>query len=134
MSIALRIKELRQLSGLTQKEFSAKINIDNSQFSKIEQGKLQPTLNQLMEISSIFTIPMDELCFGKKNENLINSQNKPYETKENNNNIDYKELADSRREIIELLKEKVNNLQVENSNLKQALASSSGSGQSRVAG
>ena len=63
MSISLKIKELRKSKNLTQKEFSSKIKVDDSQFSKIEQGKLQPTLNQLMEISSNFNVSMDELCF-----------------------------------------------------------------------
>lgn len=66
MSISLKIKELRKLKKLTQKELSSKLNMDDSQFSKIEQGKLQPTLNQLMELSSIFNVSLDELCFDKK--------------------------------------------------------------------
>lgn len=66
MSISLKIKELRKLKKLTQKEFSSIIKIDDSQFSKIEQGKLQPTLTQLMEISSNFNISLDELCFNKE--------------------------------------------------------------------
>lgn len=67
MSISLNIKELRKSNNLTQKAFSAIIKVDDSQFSKIEQGKLQPTLSQLMDISSNFNISLDELCFHKKN-------------------------------------------------------------------
>ena len=59
--IGLNIKELRKERKLTQLEFSTRIGIDNSQLSKIEQGKLMPTLNQLMEISSIFNISLDWL-------------------------------------------------------------------------
>ena len=59
--IGLNIKELRKERKLTQLEFSTQIGIDNSQLSKIEQGKLMPTLNQLMEISSIFNISLDWL-------------------------------------------------------------------------
>lgn len=79
--IGLRIKELRVEKKLTQKEFSEKIHIDNSQLSKIEQGKLLPTLSQLLEISSIFEISMDWLTGDgsmlkntpptKENKNLI---------------------------------------------------------------
>ena len=60
-AIGLNIKELRKDRKLTQLEFSTQIGIDNSQLSKIEQGKLMPTLNQLMEISSIFDISLDWL-------------------------------------------------------------------------
>lgn len=60
-AIGLNIRELRKDRKLTQLEFSTQIGIDNSQLSKIEQGKLMPTLNQLMEISSIFDISLDWL-------------------------------------------------------------------------
>jgi phage repressor protein C with HTH and peptisase S24 domain len=66
MSISLKIKELRKFKKLTQKEFASLIKVDDSQLSKIEQGKLQPTLTQLMEISSNFNISLDELCFDKE--------------------------------------------------------------------
>ena len=60
-SIGLKIKELRKEEKMTQKALSAKIGIDDSQLSKIEQGKLMPTLTQLLEISSIFNISLDWL-------------------------------------------------------------------------
>ncbi|WP_205630532.1 XRE family transcriptional regulator [Flavobacterium psychrophilum] len=80
MSISLKIKELRKNKKLTQKEFSSIIKIDDSQFSKIEQGKLQPTLNQLLEISSNFNISLDDLCFDKEthDDNVINEPSEIY--------------------------------------------------------
>ncbi|HHT9079677.1 TPA: helix-turn-helix domain-containing protein, partial [Flavobacterium psychrophilum] len=80
MSISLKIKELRKNKKLTQKEFSSIIKIDDSQFSKIEQGKLQPTLNQLLEISSNFNISLDELCFDKQahDNNVVNEPSEIY--------------------------------------------------------
>ena len=69
--IGLKIKELRKDRKLTQIEFSSKIGIDNSQLSKIEQGKLMPTLSQLLEISSIFKVSLDWLT-GKENKKPIN--------------------------------------------------------------
>lgn len=69
--IRLKIKELRKDKKLTQIEFSSKIGIDNSQLSKIEQGKLMPTLSQLLEISSIFKVSLDWLT-SKENKNPIN--------------------------------------------------------------
>lgn len=57
----LKIKELRKEKKISQKELSEKIGIDNSQLSKIEQGKMMPTLLQLMEISSIFNVSLDWL-------------------------------------------------------------------------
>ena len=64
MSISLRIKELINTKKLSQKDVAASLLIDSSQFSKIVNGKLQPTIVQLMEISSFFRVSIDWLCFG----------------------------------------------------------------------
>jgi phage repressor protein C with HTH and peptisase S24 domain len=64
MDIYLRIKELREDEKLSKKDFSAKIGIDNSQYGKIEAGKLTPTIQQIMEISSIFGVSTDWLLTG----------------------------------------------------------------------
>lgn len=73
--IGLKIKELRKHVKLNQVEFSASFGIDNSQLSKIEQGKLMPTLNQLLELSSIYEKSLDWFT-GKEEEksNLITVQ------------------------------------------------------------
>ncbi|OWP80078.1 hypothetical protein BWK63_12880 [Flavobacterium covae] len=60
--------------------------------------------------------------------------NNTTEAVQENSGIDYKELAESRKETIESKNEQIQYLKEENARLKQALASSSGSGQSRVAG
>ncbi|MDR2130990.1 MAG: helix-turn-helix domain-containing protein [Odoribacteraceae bacterium] len=65
MDIHIRIKELRKSQSLSGKEFSREIGIDNSQYSKIESGKLTPTIQQLMVISSKFNISIDWLLTGK---------------------------------------------------------------------
>lgn len=65
MDINLRIKELRSQKKMTQLEFSSLFGVDNSQFSKIEGGKLQPTLSLLMEISSKLDVSADWLLTGK---------------------------------------------------------------------
>lgn len=99
MSISLRIKELIKRDRMSQKDISTILIIDTSQFSKIVNGKLQPTLNQLMELSSIFKVSLDWICFGNK--------------KEDDPPDSYKELAESRKETIDLLKGKVISLEKE---------------------
>lgn len=101
MTISLRIKELRKQNKVSQKEFAGSIGIDDSQLSKIERGVLQPTLSQIMEISSIYKISTDWLLLGTKAEITATE------------NIDYKELADARVEIIQFLKEKISRLEKE---------------------
>jgi len=75
MSIALRIKELISSKKLSQKDVAASLMIDTSQFSKIVNGKLQPTIPQLMEISSFFKVSLDWLCFGTEHSNSSKSDN-----------------------------------------------------------
>ncbi len=64
MPIKQRIISLRKRKGLTQRAFSEAISIDSSQYSKIEQGKINLTIHQLIEISSFFNVSLDWLCRG----------------------------------------------------------------------
>ncbi len=102
MTISLRIKELRKSKNITQKDFSSTIKVDNSQFSKIESGKVQPTIQQLMDISSNYGVSMDWLCFGN---NQVTADDKSIACNQN-----YKELADARKDIIDYQKEEIDQL------------------------
>lgn len=73
MVISLKLKELRKEKNLSQKELSSLIKIDSSQYGKIERGVLKPTLEQLIELSSVFGVSIDYLLLGKE-------QNTPKET------------------------------------------------------
>lgn len=61
MEIGSRIREAREALKISQKELAEKISMDPSQYSKIERGKVMPTVNQLLEISTIFNISVDSL-------------------------------------------------------------------------
>lgn len=52
MDIHLRLKELRLYLKETKISFSKVMNLDNSQYGKIEKGVLLPTLTQIMELCS----------------------------------------------------------------------------------
>jgi transcriptional regulator with XRE-family HTH domain len=60
----LRIKEIRKLKSMSGRDFAMSIGIDNSQYSKIESGKLMPTIQHLMEISSKYNVSIDWLLTG----------------------------------------------------------------------
>lgn len=66
MDIGKRIKEAREFKGLKSKEFAAILKIDSSQYSKIENGKLLPTLTQVIEISKQLEMSLDWLVLGNK--------------------------------------------------------------------
>lgn len=65
MNIYLKLSEIREYNGLSKGAFADSVGIDRSQYSKIENGKLTPTVNQLMEISSIYKVSLDWLIAGK---------------------------------------------------------------------
>ncbi|HAO09481.1 MAG TPA: hypothetical protein DCQ50_21415 [Chryseobacterium sp.] len=56
MELGKKIREIRLFYDLSQLEFSQKLGIDSSQYSKIERDLLLPTLTQIMDIMSIFKI------------------------------------------------------------------------------
>jgi transcriptional regulator with XRE-family HTH domain len=60
-ALALRIKELRALQGLTQEEAADRIGIFRTYMSRIESGQANPTLTMLYEIAAAFAIPVQEL-------------------------------------------------------------------------
>ena len=66
MNIGDRIKELRELKSLSQKAFAEILGIDTSQYSKIERGKMFPTIPQLTEISKYFNLSIDYIITGKE--------------------------------------------------------------------
>jgi transcriptional regulator with XRE-family HTH domain len=98
MSISLRIRELRQEKKMSGKEFSSAINIDNSQYSKIENGKLAPTIEHLMEIYSKFNVSINWLLTGE-GEKYIGSKIAPEV-------LAHKEIQELNREIGALNNEK----------------------------
>ena len=64
MSISLRIKELREFLKLNKNLFATSIKVDSSQYSKIENEKLQPTVSLIMEICSIYNVNANWLLNG----------------------------------------------------------------------
>ena len=51
MNIAQKIKDIRISKNLSQKEIALSVGIDRGQYSRIENGKVEPTLSSLEKIS-----------------------------------------------------------------------------------
>ena len=49
-----RLKQIRQSRGLKQKEMAQKLGISNSSYSKIESGRVELTVKNLLKIGIIF--------------------------------------------------------------------------------
>ena len=58
--ISGNIKRLREVSMLSQKEVSAHSKIPQGQYSRIENGKVEPSLSSLEKLSKVFDVPMTE--------------------------------------------------------------------------
>lgn len=103
LKIGERIKSIRNKTDLKQIDLVRLLNIDQSQFSKIENDKLLPTLLQCIDLSKILNRSLDFIVLGKE---------------ENNSETHYKEMYNLAKEQIELLKENKQMLQTELNNIK----------------
>ena len=81
MELNEKIKELRNSRGLTQEELASALFVSRTAISKWESGRGNPSIDSLKEISSFFSITLDELVSGEKilsiakKENQIRLQN-----------------------------------------------------------
>lgn len=69
-AFGLRIKQLRSELLISQVELSKKTGIERAQISKIEQGKINVTLETIDRLSKAFNVPIKELLDISKSTNL----------------------------------------------------------------
>ncbi|GEM_PF-719381 len=103
IGIGYRIKNLRISQDLKQKDIAELLEMDPSQYSKIENGKLLPTLLQVMQISKMLNESIDYIVSGKKSEKDPSA---------------YQEINVALKDQIELLKENKKLLENEINTLK----------------
>lgn len=61
MAFSEKLKALRLKNGLTQDELGEKLYLSRTSISYYEQGKVEPNIQTLIEMSKLFNIPIDEL-------------------------------------------------------------------------
>ena len=61
MKIGEKVKKVREAKGLSQKQVALSINMDQSQYSKVEKGKTDPTCSTLEKISKALGMELSEL-------------------------------------------------------------------------
>ena len=59
--VAKNIKHLRSLKGLTQEQFSLEIDISKSRIGSYEEGRSEPPIDTLIQLSDFFKVPIDAL-------------------------------------------------------------------------
>ncbi len=57
--IAKNIKHLRGLKSLTQEQFSIELDISKSRVGSYEEGRSEPPIDTLIELSDFFNISID---------------------------------------------------------------------------
>ena len=61
VNIGKRIRQLREIQGLTQRKLGEKVNKSNSTISNLEKGKRNVTLKTLEKIASALNVEVPEL-------------------------------------------------------------------------
>ena len=64
MNFGQQIKDLRKKEGLTQEQFTLKLNVRRQAISNWENDKNLPNLELLILMSSVFSISLDQLILG----------------------------------------------------------------------
>ena len=76
MDLGLCIKKVREAKGLSQKEVAVVSKIDNSNYSKIEGGKTDPSFSSVVKIAKALNVPLYDLFKADELFNDVNSFDK----------------------------------------------------------
>ena len=71
-----KLQELRKRRGLTQEELAEALYVSRTAVSKWESGRGYPNIDSLKEISSFFSITIDDLLSGEKLISIAEQENK----------------------------------------------------------
>ena len=61
VKVGKQIQKIRELKGLSQQDLAAKCNFEKSNMSRLEAGKVNPTLSTLEKVASALEINIIEL-------------------------------------------------------------------------
>ena len=65
IKIGKKIKEIRELKGISQQVLAAKCNFEKSNMSRLESGKVNSTISTLEKVSKALEIDIVELFTSK---------------------------------------------------------------------
>ena len=71
-----KLQELRKSRGLTQEELAEALFVSRTAISKWESGRGYPSIDSLKEISSYFSVTIDDLLSGEKLLSIAEKENK----------------------------------------------------------
>lgn len=68
----MKLRELRNKSGLTQNEIASKLGVSGQTILNWENGIYEPKINQLIQLADLFGVSIDYLVERKTGESKIN--------------------------------------------------------------
>ena len=71
-----KLQELRKSKGLTQEELAEALFVSRTAVSKWESGRGYPSIDSLKEISTYFSVSIDDLLSGEKLILIAEKENK----------------------------------------------------------
>ena len=71
-TVTNNIKRLRGINKLSQKEVALTVGMPQGQYSRIENGKVEPTISTLEKISKVFGVPVGEFFRNNNADDDIN--------------------------------------------------------------
>lgn len=84
LDMGSRIENLRKEAGLSQVELSKSLNIQRSTLSKIENNERKVNIKELIKLSDIFNISLDELVNPERSPKVIFTKDPPHSPTPNN--------------------------------------------------
>ncbi len=69
------LKKLRLEKGWDQQKIASELGIEQSDYSKIETGKIKPDISKLIKFAKIYEIDFNELLSNNVTNNFNNSEN-----------------------------------------------------------
>jgi XRE family transcriptional regulator, regulator of sulfur utilization len=106
-----KLKKLRLDKGWDQQKIASELGIEQSDYSKIETGKIKPDISKLIKFAKIYDIDFNELLGSSVVNNFNNSENSV------NHNYGYINQLMLQENEIKLLKEDIKYLREQNQKL-----------------
>jgi transcriptional regulator with XRE-family HTH domain len=102
MSLGQKIRELRKLEGLTQRQLAQKIGVSEGQISHYEKDTNKPTLEGLKKMAKVFNVLPSELLKEFSETIVENTDNEIQPMQEENNASDLLEQKKDLAYILDL--------------------------------
>ena len=76
--ISKNIKKLRSERGFTQDKLAEELHVTRQAISSWETGRTQPDSQMLINLSEIFSVPIEMLIYGEKRNTTVEEGEKTY--------------------------------------------------------